>query len=197
MRDSSGKEGVDGRDKGECEPTASVEAKPTGMTARQPEHPVGEGTPELPGSGHVQFQASEYIDVSTGPLPPPTFVRSYEDTLPGAADRILTITEKQQDHRHSMESARLQNEITLQQRDLAFVTRGQWMGFVFGILALFGAVLLVIVGQSLEGLTAMLLPVATIIGIFTMSKRIRPRAAQPEADDDDPAPPPKLPNGPE
>lgn len=35
----------------------------------------------------------------SGPLPPPDDFANYEQTLPGSMDRILTITEKQVDHR--------------------------------------------------------------------------------------------------
>ena len=34
-----------------------------------------------------------------GPLPPPDFLREYENIIPGAADRILKLAEKEQDSR--------------------------------------------------------------------------------------------------
>lgn len=39
----------------------------------------------------------------SGPLPPPEHFEAYEKTLPGATDRIMTMTEKQVDHRIDME----------------------------------------------------------------------------------------------
>lgn len=39
-----------------------------------------------------------------GPLPPPQMFRDYEDVLPGAADRIIAMTEKEQSHRHRWEA---------------------------------------------------------------------------------------------
>ncbi|MCY4456292.1 MAG: DUF2335 domain-containing protein [Chloroflexi bacterium] len=38
------------------------------------------------------------------PLPPPQFLDAYESTLPGAADRILSLTEREARHRHEMVS---------------------------------------------------------------------------------------------
>lgn len=35
----------------------------------------------------------------SGPLPPPTMYGEYERTLPGSAERILVMAEKEQDHR--------------------------------------------------------------------------------------------------
>ena len=40
----------------------------------------------------------------SGPLPPPQMLRAYDEVLPGIADRILALTEKQTDHRISTES---------------------------------------------------------------------------------------------
>jgi len=38
-----------------------------------------------------------------GPLPPPQAIQKYEEIIPGAANRILEMTEKQQAHRFDME----------------------------------------------------------------------------------------------
>lgn len=40
----------------------------------------------------------------TGPLPHPDSFAGYENTLPGAADRILSMAEKEQNHRHEAEN---------------------------------------------------------------------------------------------
>lgn len=39
----------------------------------------------------------------SGPLPPPEYLDAYEKTLPGAPDRIMTMAEKQVDHRIDLE----------------------------------------------------------------------------------------------
>src|SRR6266487_6387560 len=39
-----------------------------------------------------------------GPLPPPEALAKYEEVLPGAADRIITMAEKQVGHRQKLES---------------------------------------------------------------------------------------------
>lgn len=40
---------------------------------------------------------------STGPWPHPEMLRQYELILPGAADRMITMAERQMEHRHDME----------------------------------------------------------------------------------------------
>ena len=38
-----------------------------------------------------------------GPIPPPSMMKQYEETLPGSADRILKMAEKQSEHRQWVE----------------------------------------------------------------------------------------------
>ena len=40
----------------------------------------------------------------SGPLPPPVVLQQYEEVLPGMADRILAMAEKEQDARHKLEA---------------------------------------------------------------------------------------------
>ena len=39
----------------------------------------------------------------SGPIPPPNIIKGYEEVLPGSADRILAMAEKQSNHRQEME----------------------------------------------------------------------------------------------
>jgi uncharacterized membrane protein len=47
--------------------------------------------------------------IHRGPLPPPDQFKDYEAILPGSADRILKMAEKEQDHRHAWELSHLRN----------------------------------------------------------------------------------------
>ena len=40
----------------------------------------------------------------TGPLPPPSILAGYEQVLSGAAERIVSMAEKEQEHRHSFDN---------------------------------------------------------------------------------------------
>jgi uncharacterized membrane protein len=46
----------------------------------------------------------------SGPVPPSSELRAHEEILPGAADRIITMAEKEQDHRHSSGKKFLHND---------------------------------------------------------------------------------------
>lgn len=64
----------------------------------------------------------------SGPIPPPSIIEGYERVLPGSADRIITMAEKQSEHRQKME----EKMISAESRDsllgviFAFFTWG-WM----------------------------------------------------------------------
>ena len=50
----------------------------------------------------VQIQYVQSISFS-GPIPPPGLMSAYENVHPGLADRIMTMAEKEQDHRLDMD----------------------------------------------------------------------------------------------
>ena len=43
----------------------------------------------------------------SGPLPPPSYLREYDIIIPGAADRIISMAEAEQKHRHHWERSAL------------------------------------------------------------------------------------------
>ena len=47
---------------------------------------------------------------SSGPLPPPSILRGYEDALPGSPERIMKLVENEADHRHKMDERQLRIE---------------------------------------------------------------------------------------
>ncbi|MBF0693387.1 DUF2335 domain-containing protein [Providencia alcalifaciens] len=60
------------------------------------------------------------------PLPPPDFLQRYEEILPGGAERIFCLTEKEQSFKHDTQKLAIKGAI---KKD----SRGQWMGFCLSI----------------------------------------------------------------
>lgn len=56
----------------------------------------------------------------SGPMPHPRHLRQYEDVLPGAAERILTMAEKSLEHNTSMSARMLAAEIDDSRRGMRF-----------------------------------------------------------------------------
>lgn len=86
-----------------------------------------ESLPEETRTAIVQAEAF------VGPLPPPVLYRQYEETLQGSADRILRLTEREQNGRQKWEMKILES-YALEMR------RGQFLGFFLGALAIIGGV---------------------------------------------------------
>jgi uncharacterized membrane protein len=68
---------------------------------------------ESRGAAAIIRAAVEYSQHS-GPLPSPESLSRYEQTLPGAAERILQMAERQAGHRLAMETLVLKSGVALQ-----------------------------------------------------------------------------------
>jgi uncharacterized membrane protein len=98
----------------------------------------------------------------SGPLPPPAALEQFERSAPGAADRILGMAEREEEHRHTQERAMLRSDTQAR-------ARGQWMAFLVALVIIAGGIWLISKGKQWEGLVAVLTPLATLVGIFIYS----------------------------
>jgi uncharacterized membrane protein len=93
-------------------------------------------------------QEIEQVEGFSGPIPPPRTLKEYEAAHAGLAERIVIMAEKEQTHRHSMDT--LVATSTVREKK-----RGQAFGFIIGTTALIASCVL-----GLNGATT----VASIIG---------------------------------
>jgi uncharacterized membrane protein len=100
----------------------------------------------------------------TGPIPPPGMLVKYNEAVPGAADRILVMAERQSVHREAIESKVVDAGIKSQ-------ARGSWFGFIVSMTAVVGGIYLIKLGKSSEGLTAIIGSLAALAGVFVYGKR--------------------------
>lgn len=101
----------------------------------------------------------EKREIFQGPIPAPQILAGYEKTCPGAAERIIKMTENQQSHRFNLENRSLEAEIKSEKR-------GQWMGFSIVIVFLTIAGLLLYSGQSAAGLITLGGIAVALVGLF-------------------------------
>jgi uncharacterized membrane protein len=105
-----------------------------------------------------------------GPLPPPRQLAEYEETLPGLADRLVLIAENESEHRRA-----------LQRRAIRLSELGLGAGFTIAMTALIGGIFLVHEGSQVEGMSSIILAIASLVLVFlTRGKRPAPDPAQPE-----------------
>jgi uncharacterized membrane protein len=72
----------------------------------------------------------------SGPLPPPELLAEYEKSCPGAADRIISIAEKESEHRRSIEQTLVRSETEQAARDSHEARRGQICALVITLSAI-------------------------------------------------------------
>jgi len=100
----------------------------------------------------------------SGPLPHPQVLAGYEQICPGAADRIISMAEKQSDHRQGLEK-----KVTASNID------NEKMGMYFAFLALLaflivGTVLLMC-DKELAGLITLIATGGVFIGNYILTKK--------------------------
>lgn len=161
-------------------------SRPRQNRSKQPKKnlPARKATPpastqDSPAVAEAKLQEQLEVSVESirwqGPIPPPAVIREYEDVLPGAAERILRMAEvpmemahEQQHHRHDLESRVVRSDM---RRSWA----GMILGFLLALAVVSAGVWLVWNDRPVEGIVAILGPVATLAGVFVFSQRSRTR----------------------
>ena len=98
-----------------------------------------------------------------GPLPHPEILKGYEDVLPGSAERIICMTEKQQAHRIQIESSVVEENCRSQRRGLHY-------GFTISLLVILGGFFLIYEGKDISGAAVVITAVASLVGVFIYGK---------------------------
>ena len=108
-----------------------------------------------------------------GPLPPPGFMKGYEETLPGSADRILRLAEQEASHRQQVERESL--SITASAvKDDAFRSRlGLFLGAFVAIVFVVIALVMVLAGHPWPGAIIGTADIAAVVGVFVYGAQTR------------------------
>jgi len=106
----------------------------------------------------VSSQSVEY----RGPLPTSSEFEGYERALSGAADRILTICEKEVEHRH-------ENESKIINQSMRLADRGQIFAFILSILSIGAIVASIFFSRPLLSIAPTLIVVASLASIVSNS----------------------------
>jgi uncharacterized membrane protein len=113
-------------------------------------------TTDKPSQSPVTIQARQW----NGPLPPPAALEQFERIIPGSAERILRMAEKEQDHRVAQETDGLA-------ADIEDTRRGQWFGGLVAFSAIVGAVLNSVLGGPWQASVALVgVPILSAVHAF-------------------------------
>lgn len=103
---------------------------------------------------HVEF---------SGPIPPPAILERYEKLIPGAAERILSMAEKQSNHRQAMEKRIIYSE-TFQAK------AGMFFAFLIVIAALIIGGYLSLKNSPVSGLISLITAIGVIVTTFMLKR---------------------------
>ena len=124
--------------------------------------PVSDSMPEAVNLEMVEHRQELFFGV----LPHPNHLRQYDEIVPGGADRIITMVEKQGDHRRGMEKKNIGGDLIK-----------SYFGLVAGLivaLAMIGAGTYVIVkGHDWAGATMIGTVMVSLVSVFVYGTRSR------------------------
>jgi uncharacterized membrane protein len=124
-----------------------------------PNSELDEIVERLPAADQERIRAVVAQSTYSGPIPPPAHLQRYEEILPGAAERIFAMTEKEQTQRHTWDNRALEGELSYRR-----------LGLVLGVLALLlivgGVVFLGHEGRTAAGVALAGVGAAGIVGAF-------------------------------
>jgi len=100
----------------------------------------------------------------SGPLPVAADFEHYERVLPGTAERIVSMAEKQVEHRHQFENKMLVDSVKLEHK-------GQNLAFLVTFLALLAIVACVVLGHPYASIAPTLVAVPGLVSAFVNKKK--------------------------
>jgi uncharacterized membrane protein len=107
----------------------------------------------------------QQLEVSySAPLPPSREFAGYEQVLPGAADRILTMAEKEAEHRR-------ENQKNLVNASIKYSGRGQIFALVISALSLMGVGLSIYFSMPVASIAPAIIAITGLASIFTNKNR--------------------------
>ena len=108
-----------------------------------------------------------------GPLPPPEILRRLEDIIPGAAERILRMSELQEQHQHRMEETVINIQRAAIVGDSKRSNVGLCLGFVIAALGLASGTYLALEGHEWPGVVITGMPLTGLAGVFVYGSKAR------------------------
>jgi uncharacterized membrane protein len=111
-----------------------------------------------------QSQRQELSVSYQGPLPTSREFAGYEQVLPGAANRILAIAEKEAEHRRA-------NQEKLVTASIKHSGRGQLFALIIAILAIIGVGLSIYFSAPIVSIAPTIIAITGLASIFTNKNR--------------------------
>jgi uncharacterized membrane protein len=97
-------------------------------------------------------------------LPHPAILARYNEVIPNGAERIMAMAERQSIHRESLEAQVVAGNVASQ-------ARGSLYAFILCLVTIVGGFVLVGMGKSVIGVSFIVGSLATLAGVFILTRR--------------------------
>ncbi len=104
----------------------------------------------------------------SGPIPPAEELQAYEQVIPGAADRIITMAEEEANHRRKMEDKMVDSSC-------GDSRLGLWLGFWVSLAALGLSGFIAYFSSPTAGSLLALASITSLVGVFVYGSRQQKR----------------------
>lgn len=122
-----------------------------------------ENQPEKVRESITKILVSEKMSYE-GPIPPPSLLKEFDSVIPNGADRIMTMAEKQLEHRIDLES-----------KVVSANNRDSFLGVIFagslGLIAVVGGIYLILKDKNIQGFVLMLGTIGTLVSVYIRSTK--------------------------
>lgn len=141
---------------------------------------VPEQQPSEPNGSALRIEETSF----SGPIPPPGILDKYNQILPGAADRILSMAEKEQGHRQKMQEKLVDAQVTDINQERSERKLGQIFGFSIGVISIISGSVTAILGSPWAGGFIGSAGVAGLVSVFVLGRRDRRSSQYPQLEED-------------
>lgn len=100
----------------------------------------------------------------SSPLPPPEILNAYKNIDPNLLDKLIELTDLQNEHRRELERNNLEAQICHQKKTDSETRHGQWFAFILSLAFIAGSIYLGINGYTLP---ASILGLGGVTGLAT------------------------------
>ncbi len=126
--------------------------------------------PDAPADSEKPYHLVAITREHSGPLPPAEYFREINEVIPGGAERVLAMAERQGAHRQVMERTDLDAAINHDKGELSRSNRGLAAGFVTALSFLGAAVYLIHGGHDTAGTVIGSVDIVGLVSVFVIGR---------------------------
>jgi uncharacterized membrane protein len=114
----------------------------------------------------VSIAAARRTEFYSGPLPHPEILKRYNEILPDAAAKILSMVERQELHRHELENMVINS-------DCKNARLGLHYGLIIGMTAVVGGIVCTLLGHEIGGSIIGGIGLAGLVSVFVYGSKLK------------------------